>query len=54
MAFINSREKKDVRKQFLITESNNHKLKREALKRNVSENELINQLIREMIGDSDD
>ena len=49
MAFINSREKKDVRKQFLLTESNNCKLKAEAERQNVSENEIINKLIREGI-----
>lgn len=48
MSFIDSREKKDVRKQFLLTESNNHRLKAEAEKRNMSENELINKLIREL------
>jgi len=47
MAFIDSREKKDVRKQFLLTESNAYKLKEEAKKLNVSENELINKIIRE-------
>ena len=47
MSFIDSREKKDVRKQFLLTESNTQKLKEVAHKLNMSENEVINKLIRE-------
>lgn len=49
MSFIQSREKKDVRGQFLLTLSNFQKLKKKAEELNTSMNEIINRLIREFI-----
>lgn len=47
--FIQSREKKDVRAQFLLTESNSKALSAKAKEKNISMNEVINKLIREHI-----
>lgn len=49
MSYIDSREKKDVRLQLLITESNKQALKKKAQERNVSMNEIINKLVRDFI-----
>ena len=46
MTVVSAREIKDVRKQFLLTETNALKLKEMAQAHNVSENHFINNLIR--------